>query len=63
MCNPPFYADADELYRHAREKSIEAFSVLFPFPRWRGGLFCGIKVDDQSHVLDPRGRCVLLEAK
>ena len=27
MCNPPFYADADELYKSAREKQLEPFSV------------------------------------
>jgi phosphatidylserine/phosphatidylglycerophosphate/cardiolipin synthase-like enzyme len=27
MCNPPFYADAAELYDHARFKSLEPFSV------------------------------------
>jgi 23S rRNA A1618 N6-methylase RlmF len=27
MCNPPFYADAAELYDHARSKAVEPFSV------------------------------------
>ena len=27
MSNPPFYIDADELYKHAREKELEPFSV------------------------------------
>ena len=30
MCNPPFYADADELYKSAREKQLEPFSVPNP---------------------------------
>jgi tRNA1(Val) A37 N6-methylase TrmN6 len=28
MCNPPFYLDATELYRSARSKAVEPFSVL-----------------------------------
>ena len=27
MCNPPFYTDANELYKSAREKQLEPFSV------------------------------------
>src|SRR5438270_6317363 len=30
MCNPPFYTDTNELYQHAREKSLEPFSVTPP---------------------------------
>ena len=28
MCNPPFYHDAGEMYRHAKEKAVEPFSVF-----------------------------------
>jgi 23S rRNA A1618 N6-methylase RlmF len=45
MCNPPFYHDADELYRHAKIKAVEPFSV-YPI------------IALISPVLDPQGRCV-----
>jgi len=31
MCNPPFYEDADELYRHAKMKAVEPYSVSISF--------------------------------
>ena len=53
MCNPPFYADAAELYEHARLKSLEPFSVFSK---------CEIRVIAR-HVLDLKERCVLLAVK
>jgi 23S rRNA A1618 N6-methylase RlmF len=52
MCNPPFYADAAELYSHARSKAVEPFSVSHLSDGAEG-----------SHVQDQPVRCVLWEEK
>jgi 23S rRNA A1618 N6-methylase RlmF len=48
MCNPPFYEDADELYRHAKMKALEPFSVCA----------YGILVNRKRLAPDPQVRCV-----